>query len=95
MKLKKRESIIMLVVLLVLIIAIIGVSYAAFNYSRTGEKLNSITTGSVTMSYEESDNVINLTGSLPTVDEAGKKRLKAIGKVEIPQEAFLAVLKID
>ena len=76
MRLKKRESIIMLVVLLVLIIAIIGVSYAAFNYSRTGEKLNSITTGSVTMSYEESDNVINLTGSLPTVDEAGKKRLK-------------------
>lgn len=25
----------------------------------------------------------------------GKKRLKAIGKVELPQEAFLAVLKID
>ncbi|EKH7144230.1 hypothetical protein O8X21_001838, partial [Campylobacter coli] len=25
----------------------------------------------------------------------GKKRMKAIGKVHLPQEAFLSVLKID
>jgi GTP-binding protein LepA len=27
--------------------------------------------------------------------KAGKKRMKSIGKVQLPQEAFLTVLKID
>ena len=75
MKLKKRENIVIIALLIIMVLAVIGVSYAAFNYSKIGTKLNSITTGSVTMSYEESDNVINLTGSLPTVDEAGRRRV--------------------
>ena len=27
--------------------------------------------------------------------KAGKKRMKAIGNVEVPQEAFMAILKVD
>ena len=73
---KKKETIIIVVLILVMIISIIGVSYATFNYSKTGTKVNSITTGSITMSYTESDNVINIDKALPTTDETGKVRLK-------------------
>ena len=72
---KKKENIIIIVVLVVMILAIVGVSYAAFSYSKTGTKLNSITTGSITMTYEETDNTISLNGALPTTDETGKVRL--------------------
>ena len=44
----KKELVIVGLILL-MIIALIGVSYAAFSYSKTGTKLNSITTGSITM----------------------------------------------
>ena len=73
---KKKENIIIIVMLIVLVLAVIGVSYAAFNYSKTGEKVNSITTGSITMTYTETDNTISLSGALPTTDETGKVRLK-------------------
>ena len=72
---KKRENIVMLVLVVLMVIAIIGVSYAAFSYSKLGTKVNTITTGSITMSYEESDNTISLSGALPTTDETGKVRL--------------------
>ena len=73
---KKKEKVIIVALILIMIISIIGVSYAAFNYSKTGTKVNSITTGSITMSYTESDNVINIDKALPTTDETGKVRLK-------------------
>ena len=71
---KKRENIVIIVILVLMLIAIIGVSYAAFSFSRTGSVPNTITTGSITMTYEESDNVINITGALPTTDKTGKTR---------------------
>ena len=71
---KKRENIVIIVVLIVMVIAIVGVSYAAFNYSKTGS-INSITTGAITMTYEETDNTISLTGALPTTDKTGMVRM--------------------
>ena len=71
---KKRENIVIIVVLIVMVIAIVGVSYAAFSYNREGS-INSITTGAITMTYEETDNTISLTGALPTTDKTGMVRL--------------------
>ena len=72
---KKKENIVIIVLLVVMILALIGVSYAAYTYSGLGTKVNTITTGSITMTYTESSNTISLTGALPTTDKTGKVRL--------------------
>ena len=72
---KKKENVVIIVVLVLMLVAIIGVSYAAFSFSKLGDKVNTITTGSITMSYEESDNTISLNGALPTTDKTGMVRL--------------------
>ena len=74
MKNKKKDLILILIVF-VLLIAIVGISYAVFNYAGTGQKLNTITTGTITMEYVESTNVISMNNALPTTDSTGKKRL--------------------
>ena len=56
----------------ILVVAVVGVSFAAFSYSKTGEKVNTITTGTITMSYSETTNGINLTNALPMTDGVGK-----------------------
>ena len=54
---------------------IVGISYAAFQFTGTGQKTNTITTGVLSMSYDESSNTISMTGALPTTDATGKVRL--------------------
>ena len=56
----------------ILVVAVVGISFAAFSYSKTGEKENTITTGTITMTYTEPTNGINLTDALPITDTAGK-----------------------
>ena len=70
---KRKEIIIIGVLIVLLLILIVGVSYAAFSYSGLGSKVNTITTGAISMTYEETDNVISLDKALPTTDKTGKK----------------------
>ena len=56
----------------ILVVAVVGISFAAFSYSKTGEVKNTITTGTITMTYTEPTNGINLTDALPITDTAGK-----------------------
>ena len=74
MKKEKIKNILTIGVTFVLLITVIGISYAAFNYVGTGQKLNTITTGAISMNYIESSNVISMNNALPTTDTTGKKR---------------------
>ena len=74
---KKKELVISIIAVIILVLAIVGVSFSAFSYSRTGEKVNTITTGAISMTYTETSNVINIDGALPTTDATGMVRLKA------------------
>ena len=69
---KNKKSILILGLILLMVIAIVGVSYAAYTYTGLGQRVNTITTGSITMTYTETENVINLSGALPTTDKTGK-----------------------
>lgn len=56
----------------ILIVAVVGISFAAFTYSKAGETENTISTGTVTMSYTESENGINITNAIPLTEAEGK-----------------------
>ena len=74
---QKFKNILTIGTTFILLIAVIGISYAAFNYSGIGQKLNTITTGAITMNYTESSNVISMSNALPTTDTTGKNRLNS------------------
>ncbi len=72
---KKQEMIIMSILFICLILIVVGVSYAAFTYSRQGSKENIITTGALTFIYDEKKaegNGIALSNAFPMSDETGK-----------------------
>ncbi len=69
---KSRKNYLVIILVTVMLLVVIGISYAAFSYTGTGQKLNTITTGAISMEYVESTNVISMNNALPTTDATGK-----------------------
>ena len=67
-----KNTVLLVICVIVLFLLVVGVSYAAVFYSKIGDKINTVTTGSITMSYSEKTNGINITNAQPTDDEVGK-----------------------
>lgn len=57
---KNKKIIFSVIGLIILIALVIGVTYAAFSYSKAGSTLNTITTGTITMTYNEAKNGITI-----------------------------------
>ena len=71
----KKQLLLSIGLVLILVLMIVGISYAAFKFTGTGKKENTITTGAITMKYTESTNTISMNNALPTTDATGKVRL--------------------
>ena len=69
----KRKKIILIITIFILILLIIGISYAAYDYSFVGKE-SKLESGSVSIKFLESNtNVISLKNSLPEADKVGKR----------------------
>ena len=73
----KKQLLLSIGLVLILVLMIVGISYAAFKFVGLGNQPNTITTGAITMKYEESTNTISMNNALPTTDATGKVRLTA------------------
>ncbi len=56
----------------ILVVAVVGVSFAAFTFAGKSEVENTITTGTITVSYTEGGTGIKLENAMPMKDETGK-----------------------
>lgn len=66
-----KQAVLSIVGIAILVIAVVGVSFAFFTYSKTGTTNNVITTGSITFTYNEV-NELSLTNQFPVDPTTGK-----------------------
>lgn len=56
----------------ILVVAVVGVSFAAFTYSKAGTVENVVSTGAITLTYTEGATGISITDAMPMTEAAGK-----------------------
>ena len=66
-----KTAFLLLFLIIIFVILLFGISFAAIFYSKTGEEVNKVTTGTMTMSYSENTNGINLDNAYPMSDDIG------------------------
>lgn len=74
-KIKKESGgklFIIIIALLIFIFAFMGISFAAFTYTKKKDSINTISTGNVYLNYTEDNNGINITDAMPITDSIGK-----------------------
>lgn len=69
----KNILIMIIVFVIALVLLVVGLSYAIFTYSKNGDVVNKLSTGTVTMTYTEGNNKISITDAMPIEDAVGKR----------------------
>lgn len=69
---KKRKMYIKVLLLILALFIVIGISYATASYFNKGNKVNSVTTGAITMIYTEGTNHVRMENAVPISDEDGR-----------------------
>lgn len=72
-----REIIVSIVTVILLVMTVVGVTYAAFNFTGQGTAENKLSTGTVEFSYYEESNGISLVNAEPISDSVGKVLVKS------------------
>lgn len=68
-----RQILLSILGIAILIIAVLGISYAIFVTTLTGTKENEITTGTISMSFVESNDGISMFNAMPLSNSEGMK----------------------
>ncbi len=66
-----KQVLLSVIAIAVLIVAVVGVSFAAFTFVGEGTRENTISTGTISMTYNEEDAGISITNAMPMTDAAG------------------------
>lgn len=74
-KLKEEKSgklYFVLIATLLIVLLVIGISTIAVTVTKRGDKVNTITTGNISLDFTENNNGITITNAMPTTDATGK-----------------------